>query len=111
MKNIRIEAERKFADETRTGIGIENPVQLLSLIAGRFDDFSVSKIQPYVIETNPLINRRCVKCHMTLHRNFNRAAEHLAVRNVAVAAANHCRNSFDAEMQIGSSAFDLDAVG
>ena len=30
MQNlIRIEAERKFADETRTGIGIENLVQLL----------------------------------------------------------------------------------
>jgi len=43
MQNVRIKAEREFADVTGAGVGIENIVQLLGLIARRFDNFPFSK--------------------------------------------------------------------
>ena len=51
LEDVRIKAERKFADVTRARIGIENLIQLFGLIARRFDDFSVAKIEPNVVES------------------------------------------------------------
>ena len=52
MQDVRIKAEREFADVTRAGVGIENIVQLLGLIARRFDNFSVFEFQPDIDQSS-----------------------------------------------------------
>ena len=47
---------------------------------------------------------------MSFHGMFHRRSENFAIGNVAVAAANHCGNSLDAEAKIRLGSFDFDAI-
>src|SRR5436190_13756317 len=106
MKDERIEPERKLADVTRPRIGIENLVQLLGVVARRLHDFPILKLEADAVESRALINARRIEKHVPLDRVLHRATEDLAVRNVAIAAADHRTDSFDAETQIGSRSLD-----
>src|SRR5260370_40968920 len=97
LENVRIESERELADVARSGVGIEDLVELFGLIAGGLNDFALPKIETNPVEGNALINCRRVERDMAFDRAFYRRCKHFAVWNIPVAAANHRWNSFDAK--------------
>ena len=74
------------------------------------DNLSIVKLQADSIETDALINARCVEGNVSLNRIFHGTTENLAVGDVAIPPTDHSRNSFDAEAEIGSRSFNLDAI-
>src|SRR6266513_2641962 len=108
---MRIKAERELADVTGTGVGIENIVQLLGLVARRLDNLSVLEFQPDMVKTCALINCRRVKGDKTVDRVAHRSRKNFAVRNVSVATADDGWNFFNAKSQIRFRACDFYPVG
>src|SRR5437667_3438522 len=111
LENVRIESERKLADVASSGVGIEDLVEFLGLVACRLDNFALAEIEANPVKGDALVNCWRVKCDMAFHRIFHWRCEHFTIRNIPVPSANDCWNSFDAKSQIRSRSFDFDAVG
>src|SRR6266581_1586781 len=62
------------------------------------------------IETDSLVNGRSVKRDMTLNRISHRAAENLAVGNIAIATADYGRNPLYAKAKVSTWAFDFNTI-
>src|SRR5437762_537020 len=97
MQDVRIKAEREFADVTGAGVGIENIVQLLGLIARRFNNFSVFEFQPDMIKARALINCWRVKGDKAVDRVAHRCGKNFPIRNIPIATANDGWNFLNAE--------------
>src|SRR3954471_14132765 len=100
MEDEWIESKGELADVARAGIGIENLVQLLSVVAGGFDDLPILELEPNAVEPGSLVNAGRIEEHVTLDRVLDWATENLAVWNVAVAAADNRADIFDAKPQV-----------
>src|SRR6266550_3579792 len=108
---MRIKAERELADVTGAGVGIENIIQFLGLVACRLKNLSVLEFQPDMVKTCALINCWRVKGDKAVDRVAYRSRKNFAIRNVPVATADDSWNFFNAKSQIRSRACDLNPVG
>src|SRR6266550_467221 len=97
---MRIKAERELADVTGAGVGIENIIQFLGLVACSLDNLSVLEFQPDMVKTCALINCRRVKGDEAVDRVAHRSRKNFPGRNF-----------FNAESQVRSWACDLNPVG
>src|SRR5260370_35535884 len=97
LENVRIESERELADVARSGVGIEDIVELFGLIAGGLNDFALPKIETNPVEGSALINCRRVERNMAFDRAFYLRCKHFDVCNIPVAAASHSLDSLDAK--------------
>src|SRR5260370_32176158 len=95
--HVRINSKGNHPDVVRSRVGIEDLVELFSLVAGGLNNLALPKVETNSIEGNALINCGCVECDMAFDGSFYRRCEHFAVRNIPVATANHRWNSFDAK--------------
>ena len=111
MQDVRVEAEREFADVARAGVAIQNAVERGGVVRRGALDAALGKFEPHIVESVALINARDIEGHMPLDAFFHRAGENLAVRNVAVAAAGHRADVFDGETEVGAGAFEMNLVG
>ncbi|MNW70504.1 hypothetical protein D3C74_498520 [compost metagenome] len=55
MQDVRIKANGKFTNMARTVIGIENFVEAHSIIAGRFNNFTVLECEFHILKCYPVI--------------------------------------------------------
>jgi hypothetical protein len=110
IQNVRIEAERKFADVTRAGVRVQNLIQPLRVVRRGLDDFAVLEFQPDVFKLRARIKRRRVELDDAVHGIFHRAGKHFAVGNVAVALAHLRADALDAEVKVRAGRFEMDAV-
>src|SRR3954465_8346522 len=110
MHHSWVTPERKFADVACARIGIQDLVQPLTLIAGRFHDFARAKIEPDTIKAGALVNSGRVEGDMTFHTLLHWTGEDLPVGNVSIPPADDCRNSLDTEAEIRPRPLDFDAI-
>src|SRR5207245_7999933 len=97
LEHARIESKGKLADVARSRVGIEDFVELFSLVAGSLNNLALPKVETNSIEGNALINCWCVECDMAFDGSFYRRCEHFAVRNIPVDTANQRLQSFDSK--------------
>src|SRR5689334_16157790 len=63
--HVGIESEGELSDVPRTGIRIQNFVELFCLITGRLNNFTFFEVETNTVEGDALINRRRVKSNVT----------------------------------------------
>ena len=111
LEDVRVEAEREFADVARAGVAVQHAVQRGGVVGGGALDAAFGEFQPHIVEGVALINAGDVEGHMALDAFFHRAGKHFAVGDVAVAAASHGADVFDGKSEVGAGALDVDLVG
>src|SRR3954451_20471771 len=111
MHHSWVTPERKLADVACARVRIQNLVQPLALIAGRFHDFAPPEIKPDTIKARALVNSGRVEGDMAFHAFLHGAGKDLTIGNVSIAPADDRRNALDTEAEIRPGPLDFDAIG
>ena len=112
VKDVRIETERKLADETGAGIGIKNGIQLGRIPAGRAaNDPALLEFEGDILEGGAVVDGGNIEANLAFDAAFDRRGENFPVGNIAVTAANDRTDILDTEPQVRVGPFDLHLVG
>jgi hypothetical protein len=95
FENVRVETDGKFTHIPRTGVGIENLIKPLRVVARGFDNPPLLENEPDVVERSAEVNARRVILNHAFNAVLHRARKHLAVRDIAQAAARDRANPLD----------------
>lgn len=111
VKNVGIEGDGKFADETGAGVAIEDGVEFVGVIGGGVDDFAIFEFEADLVEGDALIDAGGVVGDVALDGVADGGGEDLAIGDIVAAAAGLGGDAFDGELEIGAWAFNFDEIG
>ena len=111
LENMGVEAQGELPDVARTRVAIENLVQPLGIIPRRLHHPALPEHESDMVERGAQIDRRCIILDDPVDAVLDRTGEHLAIGDVAQAAAFLRPDALDREVQIRAGTLEVHPVG